>query len=575
MDSIFFEKLKFKDRKVLHYTLLACIILLQLLAMAIWYNETANENKISKAFDEAAKANDISGFTAKLNNAILQSQHYFNHYLENRDDASLKNYMTSLALTNATLDSLDKASGNTAFKKLLAEKLRTEKSLLQLKSAVDSIIGRQLSSGFHDAAAPFKFQQLNYNKVLDSIKTNTYIKVDNIARKGLLKRLLAAFSGKVQIQKEQLNTVVTMKYKDKVITGTIEELLKNVILTTNQYYALEFKKLRYSFTDMRQQDLKLMKLNNAVLLLCNETLPDYTAAANAFKTLSQEQLKSRYQTSKTIRSFTIVVLILLMFLVSLILFGFTRLAFEYEQRLTKAQKKIRKNLDFKNRIIGMISHEIRSPLSILSIYTNKISASVKEPEVKKTFQSMEFTTNSLLLLSNQILDYSKAENHSLELKFRDFDLKTEIDQIVTSMTSLIESHGNKLRYDSNLKPNEKVCSDVGKIHQLFYNILGNANKFTQNGTISIHIDYETLSEYEISLTVRIDDNGIGIAESDLNHIFESYYQGTISDKTSDLGVGLGLNLCKEIIDLFDGTIDISSKENHGTSVVFNVTISKV
>lgn len=560
---------------MLHYTLLASIILLQFLAILMWYNETVNENKISKAFEEDANANAISNYTAGLNNAILQSQQYFNHYIENKDDASLKNYLGSLATTNIVLDSLKlSVSNKNNFKNLLAQKNKTENGLLFLKSSIDSIITRQLSSNFQDGNSPYKFKELSYNKVLDSIKTNTFIKVDNIARKGLLSRLMAAFSGKVQIQKEQLNTVVTMQYKDKVIIGTIEELLKNVILSTNQHYALEFKKLKYSFKNVRQEDLKLIRLNNELLLLCNQVLPDYTAAAKTFKFASQQNLKNCYSSNRTIRSYTVVVLILLMFLVSLLLFGFTRLAFEYEQRLTKAQEKIRQNLNFKNRIIGMISHEIRSPLSILSIYSQKIIASIQEPEIKETFKSMEFTTNSLLLLSNQILDYSKAENHTLALKYKEFNLKTEIDQIIASMISLLESQGNRIVFNSKLKPNEKICTDVAKIHQLFYNIVGNANKFTQNGTITITMHQEEISAYEINLNVKIDDTGIGISEHDLNHIFESYYQGTVSDKVSDLGVGLGLNLCKEIIEKFDGTISIESKENQGTSVAFNLILSR-
>lgn len=575
MNSIFFERLKFKDRKVLHYTLLACIILLQILVIVIWYNETANADKISKAFVQAHEASDISNQTAKLNNAILQSQQYFNHYIENRDDASLKSYLTALAVTQTTIDSLKfSARGKLGFKKLLAEKNKTEHGLVQLQSTIDSIINRQLSSNFNDAAPAFKFNELNYNKVLDSIKTNTYIKVDNVARKGLMARLMAAFSGKVQIQKEQLNTVVTMQYKNKVITGTIEELLKNVILSTNRHYVLEFKKLRYSFMNMRQQDVKLIRLNNELLLLCNQILPDYTNTANTFKNLSQQALKDRYQTDKVIRNFTIVILIVLMLVISLVLFAFTRIAFEYEHRLTTAKEKIRQSLSFKDRIIGMVSHEIRSPLSILSIYSHKISSAVKDPEVKETFKSMEFTTNSLLLLSNQILEYSKSENHALELKYRDFNLRTEIEQIITSMGSLVESHGNKIVFTSNLEAGEKVCSDVAKIHQLFYNIIGNANKFTQNGQIKVNVEQQHISDYEINLNVNIADNGMGISKHDLNHIFESYYQGSVPEKTSDPGVGLGLNLCKEIIALFDGNIDIDSEVNKGTRVAFNLIISK-
>ena len=100
------------------------------------------------------------------------------------------------------------------------------------------------------------------------------------------------------------------------------------------------------------------------------------------------------------------------------------MAFEYEQKIVHAQEKITESLNFKNRIIGMMSHEIRSPLTILSIYSQKISASIQDLTLKDTFKSIQFTTNSLLVLSNQILEYSKDEKYRLELRPKNFHLKT-------------------------------------------------------------------------------------------------------------------------------------------------------
>jgi signal transduction histidine kinase len=542
----------------------------------IWYNETANETKISKAFTEAAKANNVSNFTGRINNALTESQGYFNQYINTKDTASMSRYLVSLKETSVLLDSLKLTTkDNAAFTKLLSKEHKAATDVLVLKSAVDAIIDRQLYSKTNGRVTPFELKELSYNKVLDSIKTNTFIKVDNVTRKGLMARLVAAFKGKVQIQKEQLNTVVTMKYKDKVITTTIEELLKTVILNTNKYYSLEFKKLKYSFLKLRHKDLDLIKFNNELLLQCHNVLPNYTEAANTFKANSQQNLQDQYQTNKGIRSYGIAAVIFLMFLISLILFGFTRLAFEYEKRLTAAQESIRQSLNFKNRIIGMISHEIRSPLSIISIYSQKISETVKDMAVKDTFKSIQFTTNSLLLLSNQILEYSKDENHKLSLRTKNFQLKHELDQIIVAMTSLAESHGNKVALHSNIATDYEVCSDTAKIHQLFYNIIGNANKFTENGLITVTINQEELSDFELNLMVEIQDNGHGIPENDLAHIFESFYHGTVPVKLNDLGVGLGLNLCKEIIELFDGTIHVESEENQGTKVVFNLILSKV
>lgn len=560
----------------MHYTLLGCIILLQLLAVLLWYNETANEDKITKSFDAIDQANQVSQFTGSVNSAIIKSQEYFNKYITTKDPNSLNNYLSSLKETSLLIDSLTLSTKNQeAFKNLLARKNKATTDILLLKSSIDSIIDRQIHPNQEEVAAPFRFDSLNYNKVLDSIDTNTSIKIDSVSRKGLLGRLLAAFSGKIEIQKEQLNTVVTMKYKDKIITGTLEEQMKYLFMANNKYYAIEFNKLKAAFQNLRKKDIELVKFNSELLLLSQSTLPDFTTAANDLKFNNQQNLKNQFETNKAIRSYSIVAVIFLMFVISLILFGFTRLAFEYEKRLTVAQEKIRQSLNFKNRIMGMISHEIRSPLSLISIYSKMISASVKDKEVKETFKSVEFTTNSLLLLSNQILEYSKDENRKPALQHKNFYLKNEIEQIINAMTSLVESKGNTLSLKSDLKTDYEVYSDATKIHQLFYNIIGNANKFTDNGQINVSLAQDNVSDYEVNLKITIEDNGIGIAKSDLDNIFESYYQGTVSTKVNDLGVGLGLNLCKEIVGLFEGEISVESEEGKGTKVMFNLILSKV
>lgn len=575
LKPINFKTLQFRYRKAIHYALLACIISLQVIAVVLWYNETTNEDKIDSAFKDIDRANAVSQYTGKINNSIIKSQEHFIDYISTKKQSSLDNYVGLLQQTSKLIDSLNfNTQTSEAFKSLLAKREKAAADMVKIKSSIDSIINYQAYPHRKDVAAPYHFDRFNYDKTLDSVNTSTFMKVDSVSKKGLLSRLLAAFSGKIEIQKEQLNTVVTMKYKDKVITGTLEEQMKYLSQITNRYYENEFLKLKAAFLKLNNKDLELIKFNSELLAMSEIILPDFTNAAQNLKLNNEKSLKDQFKTNKAIRNYSILAVIFLMLIISLILFGFTRLAFEYEKRLTTAQEKIRQSLNFKNRIMGMISHEIRSPLSILSLYSKKIGASVKDEEVKENFKSIQFTTDSLLLLSNQILEYSKEENHKPELKHKNFHLKSEIEQIVTAMGSLVESKGNKLIVESYLDTNYEVYSDAAKIHQLFYNIIGNANKFTEKGLIKVNIQQDGTSDYEVDLKVTIEDNGMGISENDLQNIFESYYQGTVSGKVSDLGIGLGLNLCKEIVELFEGKIEVESKEGQGTKIMFNLILSK-
>ena len=554
---------------------MVCIILLQIIAIVIWNNETSNESEMSKALSSMNSMNKISSFTSKINNSFLNSQKDFTNYRANKNKASLEQYTASLNEISRLLDSLSLLTkNNKEFEKILLEKKHSESNIQTLKSEIDSIISLQHNPDKNSVSNVFKLNKFEYKKILDSIKTDTYTKVDSVSKKGLFSRLGAALAGKTDVQKEQLNVTVTMKYKDKVVTGSIEDQIANLFNTTNNYYEGQFKNLKKHFESLKNQDSKLTELNNKLLALESEIMPVYNKSLSALQDSTQKQLQNQYDSNKIARSYTLAVLIVLMLIISITIFYFTRMAFQYEKRLTIAQAQIKESLNFKNRIMGMISHEIRSPLSLISIYSKMISSSIKDAEIKETFQSIQFTTNSLLLLANQILEYSKDENRLLKLNNNNFQLKTEINQIVSSMGSLVESKGNKIAVSSNLADYE-VFSDAVKIHQLFYNIIGNANKFTKEGLIAIAIDAEKTGDKKLNLKVAIQDNGSGISENDLKNIFELYYQGTVSGKVNDLGVGLGLNLCKEIVELFGGAIHVESRQGNGTKVSFNLILNLV
>ena len=105
------------------------------------------------------------------------------------------------------------------------------------------------------------------------------------------------------------------------------------------------------------------------------------------------------------------------------------------------------------------------------------------------------------------------------------------------------------------------------------NILGNANKFTEHGEISVSTKSEVLDQQTVVLQTAIQDTGAGISSSDLENIFEPYYQGVLSEDVDNLGAGLGLSLCKEIVALFGGTISAESELGKGTTVKFAIQLS--
>lgn len=570
------KKIKFHYRKIIHYALLVSVISLQLIATVIWYYQSVSNKDLSLALNSMKSTQELQQLTNKFNASIINSQKFFNNYKNSKDKTSLEKYINSLKDIKILAKDLNAAGKSYKFlNNLIAQKSKTESDISALEISIDSIISIQTGLHNDQNLENFKFQRIQFQKTLDSLKTDTYMMVDSVSKKGLFSRLSDAISGKVVIQKEQLNTVVTMKYMDKVSTGSIEDQIKNVVLTTDKYYENEFNNLKNTILALKGHDRKLTALNNELLNFSYSVLPKYNYALKLHQGDLQNKLLNHQKSSITGKNYTIIILILIMLFISLILFNFTRIAFEYERRLTRAQEQIHQSLDFKNKIIGMISHEIRSPLNIISIYSRKIKSSIKDDEIKATFNSIQFTTDSLMHLANQILEYSKDENYQPVLKCKEFNLRDEIHQIVSSLASFVETKGNRIEMKCNMNKESNVYSDASKIHQLFYNIIGNANKFTDNEVISITVDLDDISDYEQNLKVEVRDNGIGITENDLKRIFDPYFQGSSSEKINDLGLGLGLSLCREIVSLFDGEITLESEQSKGTTVKFNLTLSKI
>lgn len=570
------NSVNFKHRRSVHFALLACIVFLQLLLLIILYNEIFNESKLDDLEADIKVSEKAKSFSDLTKEDYIAVQYNLQNYIDSKDKKYLENYNTALASLNKNIDSLIKSTNNNSFfLHYLQKDKKSGISIAQLNKSIDSLVKIQILPSPQLEKDLLDLNTFNYEDVLNSVNVESYIVVDSVEKKNLFSRIGNAISGKIDVQKEKLNVVVTMKYGKKITTGNIEQQLANAFEKTNKHYQNEFSAYKNTVSSLKGKDSDFISRNNNLLNYSDLLLKKYDKAINSFTNDSKLKFQEQYTTNKTIRNYAIVGLVLIMFVISAVLILFTRMAFDYEKKLVLAQEKIQQNLSFKNRIVGMISHEIRSPLNIISIYSRGISRQIKDESLKESFKTIDFTTNSLSLLASQILEYSKNENVKLQLNSNNFNLKEELNEILKGLTSLVESNGNNLVVKSSLTNDIVVNSDAVKIHQLFYNIVGNANKFTKKGIIKINLNVQTTSDNKVNLKVEIKDNGIGIDNDDLKNIFENYYQGVVSANVQNLGAGLGLNLCKELIELFDGEINVTSKKDVGTSVYFNIVLDQL
>ena len=206
-------------------------------------------------------------------------------------------------------------------------------------------------------------------------------------------------------------------------------------------------------------------------------------------------------------------------------------------------------LKIRNQFLSHMSHEIRTPLnSIIGLADLLTRSDLPLPE-KEKIESINSASNTLLHLVNDILDLSKLQANAVNIEQKDID----ISQIIQSVLKIFEekvASQVQLKFDHNLECFTARVGDEYRIRQIIGNLLSNAIKFTQEGTITVSL--EELDQDQIKISVR--DTGIGISNDKIDQIFEEFKQADLSTSRKYGGTGLGLPICKKIIELMQGKI---------------------
>ncbi len=248
--------------------------------------------------------------------------------------------------------------------------------------------------------------------------------------------------------------------------------------------------------------------------------------------------------------------------------GLRQAALKNQLVLTKmARQQENKLADFKERLFTNISHEFRTPLTlILGPLDDLLQRKKLEASVEKSIRLMQKQSKRLLRMVNQLLDYQKAEAGSLQLLLQ----PGEIVSFSYDIFCLFKDEAARRKMNYLFHAEEKYISfgfDHNKLEIIVFNILANAFKFTPDGgTISMHISRQT----DKGCRIKITDTGKGIPENERDKIFDRYYRGKESDIAAVSGTGIGLSFVKELVEFHGGFITVEPNETRGT--VFSITL---
>ncbi len=222
---------------------------------------------------------------------------------------------------------------------------------------------------------------------------------------------------------------------------------------------------------------------------------------------------------------------------------------------------------FKSRFFTNITHEFRTPLTVIMGVSEQIGEQVHSAELKSKIGLIHRNGHNLLRLINEILDLAKLENKSLKLQYIQGDILAYLRYIAESLHSLSNAQNVMLRVEST-QAQIMMDYDPDRILQVAHNLLSNAIKFTSSGG-RVVMQVETTGNH---LQIKVSDTGVGIPEEDLPRIFERFFQAKNQSGNKSGGTGIGLSLTRELVRAMGGDIQVSSVMGKGTQFLVNLPI---
>lgn len=244
--------------------------------------------------------------------------------------------------------------------------------------------------------------------------------------------------------------------------------------------------------------------------------------------------------------------------------------FEQEQeriaKLKRALDKAEEANRSKSLFLSNVGHDMRTPLNGVIGFTD---LALQADAVEEKQRYLELIRDSSVLLAqlvNDTLDLSMIESHKVTLSSRPIKADGLVDGVVTAVRASADAKHLDFRVEENGEDAGYFLGDRLRIQKIVLNLLSNAVKFTpEGGSVALTLDFEPLDEEHLGLDMTVADSGEGMAPEFVPHVFEPFVQENANESVRYMGTGLGLSILKRIVDMMDGTVDVSSVQGEGTT----------
>lgn len=557
-----------KNKQFSFIVILIIIVLFIIILLRVSFNQYTEQKALQDTSLQSEANNEQIHELDNINLTIQETENNFRLYTSLWEKEYYIKYGQGIQHISSLLEKFSKEDIKNVTSDISTDIAKKNKQILlyaSIKKMTDSLMSVSLKVNTDHITPPAALVVPRPKVTIEkTVKTEVVKSAPEVKKTKFFQRLKSAILNK----EDKKDTVRTNNVETIYIRGTDDKHLytKKQLDDVENFYRNLLEKQRGNHKLLNENERAILKLNEQILqnikLLFREFSAREYQLQQARKTALKDRARHSLQVIGTSGKINFLINIISLIIIILLMI---RLYRAYH-KIVKANKLAAEQVIVKSRFFTSISHEMRTPLNAILGTTEQLKSTPLNTEQAAMANLLDTSSSMLLAAVNEILDFSRMETGKLSLSKTPFYYKSTLADIVAATKVLASQKGLELILNQEDTPDLLLTGDPYRLKQIMVNLIANAVKFTDRGKITVEVSTRRNTPGHIQLLIQVIDTGIGISEKELPYIFDEFSQ-VINNKRMDWqkGSGLGLPICKKLIDLHHGKIAVTSEPGKGTT----------